>query len=100
MNLRMVLSQAIVVLVLQAALSGRAQSTAFTYQGYLNDSGVPANRSYDLIFSLFSSDHGPGQLGDSVTNSAIGVTNGVFTVLLDFGAGGFLGAALSREARS
>jgi hypothetical protein len=92
MNIRIVLVQSIVVLALQSAPPGRAQGTAFTYQGNLNDSGVPANRSYDLAFSLFSSDHGPGQLGDTVTNSAIGITNGVFTVLLDFGPGNFSGS--------
>jgi hypothetical protein len=41
---------------LNAQLStARAQSTAFTYQDQLNDSGNPATGSYDLTFSLYES---------------------------------------------
>jgi hypothetical protein len=63
-----------------------AQGTAFTYQGQLKDGFVPANGSYDLTFSLFGVSSGAGQVGSSLTNSATGVTNGLFTVTLDFGA--------------
>ena len=31
-----------------------AQGTAFTYQGRLNSSGSPANGSYDLTFTLYT----------------------------------------------
>src|SRR5437870_1199663 len=71
---------------------GRAQGTAFTYQGRLSDSGQPANGSYDLTFSLFGTSSGGSQVGATLTNSALGVSNGLFTVLLDFGAGIFSGA--------
>src|SRR5437762_13264305 len=63
-----------------------AQGTAFTYQGQLRDGLAPANGSYDLTFSLFGVSSGAGQVGSSLTNSATGVTNGLFTVTLDFGA--------------
>jgi formylglycine-generating enzyme required for sulfatase activity len=63
-----------------------AQGTAFTYQGRLNSSGSPANGSYDLTFALFSVSSGAGQVGVTLTNTATPVSNGVFTVTLDFGA--------------
>src|SRR5664280_1519190 len=69
-----------------------AQGTAFTYQGRLNSSGSPANGSYDLTFALFSVSSGTGQVGNTVTNTATLVSNGLFTATLDFGAN-FPGAA-------
>ncbi len=63
----------------------RAQSTTFTYQGRLDGTGGPVNGSYDFTFSVFSVSSGPGQLGSTVTKSATVVTNGLFTVTLDFG---------------
>ena len=64
----------------------RAQGTAFTYQGLLNDGAAPANGSYDLTFSLFTDAAGPDQVGDTQTNFAVAVANGLFTVTVDFGA--------------
>ncbi len=66
-------------------LSLRAQTTAFTYQGRLNDGENPANGKYDLTFALFSVVSGPAQVGNTLTNSTTGVSNGLFTVTLDFG---------------
>ena len=63
-----------------------AQGTAFTYQGQLATNGLPANSSYDLTFSLFTAGTGAGQVGTTLTNSAVAVSNGLFTVVLDFGA--------------
>ena len=71
-----------------------AQGTAFTYQGQLNNSGSPANGSYDFTFSLFYSTNLAGLIvAGPVTNSAVAVTNGLFTTTLDFGAGVFIGAS-------
>jgi len=61
-----------------------AQTTAFTYQGQLQDSGSPANGLYDLTFELFGSPTN-GALISVVTNTATEVANGLFTVSLDFG---------------
>jgi hypothetical protein len=60
--------------------------TAFTYQGRLKSAGQPANGNYDLRFALYDASSGNGQIGSPVTNSPVIVTNGNFTVLLDFGA--------------
>lgn len=62
-----------------------AQGTAFTYQGALSDGGSPANGSYDLRFALYDALSGGAQQGDTLTNAATTVSNGLFTVTLDFG---------------
>ncbi len=61
------------------------QGTAFTYQGRLNSGANAASGSYDLTFSLFNVVSGTGQVGNTLTNSAVAVSNGLFTVALDFG---------------
>ncbi|HEX5219292.1 MAG TPA: tail fiber domain-containing protein [Verrucomicrobiae bacterium] len=62
-----------------------AQGTAFTYQGRLNDDATPASGIYDLRFAIYDLASGGGQQGDAVTNLATAVSNGLFTVTLDFG---------------
>ncbi|MFM2294263.1 MAG: hypothetical protein RLZZ350_676 [Verrucomicrobiota bacterium] len=66
--------------------SARAQGTAFTYQGSLNSSNAPASGSYDLQFALFNASSGGTQQGSMLTNAATSVSNGLFTVTLDFGS--------------
>jgi len=76
-------------LTLHAATLG----TAFTYQGQLTDSGQPANGNYDVRFALYGADAGGLPLVGPLTNSPVGITNGLFTVTLDFGPGVFTGDA-------
>jgi trimeric autotransporter adhesin len=64
--------------------TAHAQGTAFTYQGRLNDGGSPAKGSYDLRFILYDNSVGGNQQGPILTNSATSVSNGLFTVTLDF----------------
>ncbi len=71
-----------------------AQGTAFTYQGQLFDGTNLATGSYDLTFALFTDSGGVNQTGSTLTNSATPVTNGLFTVTLDFGPGIFDGTPL------
>src|SRR5437868_9251399 len=63
-----------------------AQGTGFTYQGQLKDGAASANGNYDLTFSLFGVSTGGSAVGGPVTNPSTQVTNGLFTVTLDFGA--------------
>ncbi len=67
--------------------------TAFTYQGRLLDGGKPANGPFDFRFRLFDAASGGSQVGTTVTLNDVQVTNGLFTVALDFGAGAFKGDA-------
>ena len=63
----------------------RAQGTAFTYQGRLSTGTNAAAGSYDLRFALFDALTAGTQQGELLTNSATVVSNGLFTVTLDFG---------------
>lgn len=62
-----------------------AQGTAFTYQGQLAFGTGPANGTYDLTFSLWNAATGGSQAGSTITQTGLAITNGAFTVLLDFG---------------
>src|SRR4051794_31524075 len=76
---------ALVGAILLFADSVQAQTTAFTYQGRLNDSGAPAQGNFDLAFSLYDSATNGTQQGNAVTNMTTAVNNGFFSVRLDFG---------------
>lgn len=71
--------------ILVATLVARAQSTAFTYQGELKQSGSPANGQFDLIFTLHDSLSGGAQVGAASCVDNVRVTNGRFTALVDVG---------------
>lgn len=62
------------------------QTTAFTYQGSLKDGANPANGNYDLEFKLFDSVSAGTQQGNTLQRLNVPVSNGIFTVSLDFGA--------------
>jgi hypothetical protein len=64
---------------LQAAIS-----TTFTYQGSLSDGGNPANGNYDFEFRLYD-DADDGTLMGTDTETDVPVTDGLFTVQLDYG---------------
>ena len=83
-----VLTFSIISLPLSTVL---AQGTAFTYQGRLNNNGSPASGTYNLTFSLFNTHTSGVPIAGPVTNTAVSVTNGLFTVLIDFGPGAFTG---------
>jgi microcystin-dependent protein len=69
-----------------------AQGTAFTYQGRLTDGSIPANGNYDFRFILNDAPSGGSGLA---TNQFLGVavSNGLFTVALDFGEEVFNGSS-------
>ena len=75
------------------ATAARAQGNAFTYQGQLNSDGAPVNGSNDLTFVLYNAASGGGTVGTSNVFNDLPISNGVFTVTLDFGAGAFDGSA-------
>jgi hypothetical protein len=83
------LIQVITVLLLAAVHSQlsicSAQGTAFTYQGRLNDGAAPATGIYDLRFAIYDAAGSGTQQGNTLTNVATAVSNGLFTVTLDFG---------------
>ena len=67
-------------------LAAAPLGTAFTYQGKLSDGSGPATGLYDLRFAIYAAGSAGIQLGSTVTLAGTPVTNGFFTVALDFGA--------------
>src|SRR5213083_1975360 len=82
----------VVIAILVGATMTLAQTSSFIYQGRLMDGGTAANGNYDLQFALFDSLSGGTQIGSTQTINTVAVSNGVFTVSLDFGANAFTGA--------
>lgn len=91
----------ILYIVLIAALLSRITAadsanpplgTGFTYQGRLTDGSAPANGLYDFEFRLFDESTGGSQVGNTLTHNSVNVTEGLFTVVLDFGTA-FSGSA-------
>jgi hypothetical protein len=66
-------------------------TTAFTFQGRLNTTGGPATGSYDMTFAIYDANVAGDLIAGPITNSAVSVSNGLFTVALDFGSGVFTG---------
>jgi hypothetical protein len=85
------------LLLFTAAGTAFSQGTSFTYQGRVTDNGSVASGSYDMQFSLYDTAAiGTGTLQGSpgtVTIPGVAVTNGIFTVQLNFGSTAFPGAA-------
>jgi type VI secretion system secreted protein VgrG len=79
------LSATLLLLILHSPLSAAPLGTAFTYQGRLHAGGAPANGSYDLRFVLYDAFTNGNAVSAAVLNAGTGVTNGLFTVGLDFG---------------
>ena len=83
---------ALALLALQAEFSsGFAQGTAFTYQGHLDNGTNPITGLYSFKFDTWSASSGGGVIGGPVTNTAVPVTNGLFSTIIDFGPGVFTG---------
>lgn len=72
--------------------------TAFTYQGRLDDGGQPKNGTVDLRFDAFDIDTGSLPVNAApLILDAVPLSNGVFTVTVDFGAGVFGGNPIFLE---
>jgi hypothetical protein len=77
------LMRVIYIFVLVGCIWG--QSTQFTYQGNLQESGIAANGVYDLEFALYDSPSGGNLLGAPISRPGVNVSTGIFAALLDFG---------------
>ena len=75
--------------LLALSTSAFAASPPFTFQGSLEDAGLPANGSYDLQFVLKNATG--TALSVPTTLEDVAVIGGVFTVTLDFGEAAFSG---------
>lgn len=77
-----------------AASAQALANTSFTYQGELKSAGDLANGTYDMTFKLFNTLN--VQVGSTQFANGVAVTDGKFTVTLDFGDV-FSGQALNLE---
>src|SRR5439155_15522960 len=66
-------------------------TTAFTYQGRLADGPNLATGKYDLKFQLYNAEAGGVAVTSPLSKDDLLITNGLFTVELDFGASIFTG---------
>jgi hypothetical protein len=69
--------------------------TAINYQGYLTDKNKSATGLYDFTLKLYDAATGGSLAGspNTINLTAVPVTNGLFSVALDFGATAFQGDA-------
>jgi hypothetical protein len=85
-NIRSFVWKSTAALALAASLGpATAQGTKFTYQGILSAGGTPANGIYDFKFQVFNDAVTPPGAAQSalIDMTGVGVTNGLFTVVLD-----------------
>lgn len=68
--------------------------TAFTYQGSISDNNSLAVGTYDFEFQLWNAAVDGVQAGLTISTDAVTVSDGIFTVNLDFGADPFNGDEL------
>lgn len=87
---RMFLRSLLLMVLGFSCLAATAIGTSFSYQGTLEDSGQPANGSYDLQFRVTTSAN--AQVGAVLVSDDVAVWGGVFTVQLDFGSNIFTGS--------
>lgn len=74
-------------------LTVSAQTSSFTYQGKLTDAGVAANGTYDITFKLYDAFANGTQVGTDIVRDNVVVSEGAFTVDLDFGTAAFASGA-------
>ncbi|CAN5449864.1 hypothetical protein BH10ACI3_BH10ACI3_26500 [soil metagenome] len=65
-------------------VSAQGQTSMFTFQGRLIDSALAANGTYEMQFAMYDAAASGTQIGSTVTNPAVVVTYGVFSVQLSF----------------
>ena len=85
-----VLAVLFLTLAVSLAFAQAPLSTAFTYQGQLKSEGQPYTGTCDFQFGLYNVPTGGMSLGDLILPS-VPLTEGYFTVQLDFGADAFTG---------
>jgi hypothetical protein len=68
------------LILLVSAMTAFAQSSAFNYQGCLNDTGAAANGSFQFQFKLFDAASGGTQIGATINDVTATVSNGIFSV--------------------
>ncbi|MEM1081209.1 MAG: collagen-like protein [Pseudomonadota bacterium] len=79
----------VLLLSIPVCMSAFAQQTAITYQGQLQQSGVPFDGAADLEFTIWDAPVGGLIISGPIVISGVIVEEGLFQVELDFGQGTF-----------
>lgn len=98
-NYKKLTSVYLAITIFFAVASAAAQTTAFNFQGRLNDGSFPANGHYDLEFRLYDALTGDNQIGAAISKPNLTLVNGVFSTQLDFGSTAFDGSDRFLEIR-
>ncbi len=86
-NLPGLITAGLVLFLFALSLATAQVSTAFTYQGYLEDGGEPANGQYNFQFVLVDSETGtPSNVSSVELRDRVLVDGGIFSTELDFGS--------------
>lgn len=93
MRRKSALTALVALIVVHAAVAQAPLSTSFNYQGRLEDGTNPANATYDFTFRLFDAAAVGVPIGGLLSVNDMVVSDGLFTVPLDFGASPFSGEA-------
>jgi hypothetical protein len=80
------LTGAILLFLCASLTEAFGQGTAFTYHGRLNNNGAPATGVFDMRFAVYDADAAGQVVAGPLPLDALGVTNGLFTARIDFGA--------------
>jgi len=101
MRMNRMMAAAALALMMTAGLAGVAKAdpigTGFTYQGTLQNGGVPVTGNADFRFKLFDAASGGAQVGSTLEAVSVPVSEGRFDVVLDFGNPFSAGTALFIE---
>ena len=88
---------AAIAFIFALTILSSAQTTAFNFQGRLNDGTSPANGRYDLEFRLYDAITGGTQAGSTISKPNLMLVNGVFSTQLDFVDAPFDGGSDSKH---
>lgn len=91
---------AFLILAIPASHAQTPLSSGVTYQGQLMQSGSPADGAFPMVFTLWDAAAGGAQVGPTLAFNGVSgnpppvaVTDGLFSVVLDFGANAYNGDA-------
>ncbi len=90
----------LLVMALASAVQAQSLGSAFTYQGQLKESGLPASGLYDFQACLYDSLVAAAPLVCAPDSADVPVAQGLFAVELDFGAAPFSGQQRYLELRA
>jgi hypothetical protein len=79
------LAVAFLLTVFLPSLWAQSNTTAFSYNGHLVESGRPANGLYDITFGLYSTNSDGDPISGFIITNSVVVSDGLFSTTLDFG---------------